>query len=48
MMRHATKMGAGGVKDHSLRWYFEHLRTYVNWPVAGISVLEPQEMGPRA
>jgi hypothetical protein len=47
MMRHATKMGAGGVKDHSILWYLEHLKTYKNWPAAGIILLEPLDFGPR-
>ena len=46
-MRHATKIGSGGTRDHSLSWYIDHLRTYKNWPVLGISVLEPIEQGPR-
>jgi len=47
MMRHATKMGSGGVKDHSIRWYLEHLKTYENWPVAGLILLQPMDFGPR-
>jgi len=47
MMRHATKMGTGGVKDHSLAWYFNHLQTYKNWPAAGVILLEPLDFGPR-
>ncbi len=46
-MRHATRMGDGRVRDDSLAWYIEHLESYTNWPVAGISVLVPQEQGPR-
>ena len=46
-MRHATKMGIGRVRDHSLKWYLEHLQTYTNWPVAGVMLLEPIEQGPR-
>ena len=46
-MRHATKMGAGSVRDDDLRWYIRHLSTYTHWPVAGINVLEPIEQGPR-
>jgi hypothetical protein len=46
-VRHATKMGIGRVRDHSLSWYFEHLETYTNWPVAGVALLEPVEQGPR-
>ncbi len=46
-MRHATRMGDGRVRDDSLRWYLEHLQSYDNWPVAGITVLVPREQGPR-
>ncbi len=45
-LRHATKLGSGGTKEHSLRWYLEHIRTY-KWKVAGITILEPVELGPR-
>jgi len=45
-MRHATKLGSGGTKDHGVRWYLEHIRSY-RWRVAGITVLEPRELGPR-
>ena len=45
-MRHATKLGSGGTKEHGLRWYLEHIRSY-RWRVAGITILEPQELGPR-
>ena len=41
-MRHATKMSKGIVKEHSLRWYFDHIRTYPR-PIEGIMVLMPQE-----
>lgn len=47
VMRHATKIGAGGTRDHGVAWYVEHLRTYDNWPVLGIALLEPIEQGPR-
>ena len=47
MMRHATKMGDGSVKDHLLSWYIDHLRWYKR-PVEGISILMPLEQGPRA
>jgi hypothetical protein len=46
-MRHATKMGDGRVRDDRLAWYLEHLESYSNWPVAGITVLMPREQGPR-
>ncbi len=46
-MRHATRMGEGGVRDDSLAWYLEHLMSYGNWPVAGINVLMPRDQGPR-
>ena len=47
VMRHATKMGSGGTKDHPLDWYLRHLETYKNWKVEGIAVMEPIEPGPR-
>jgi hypothetical protein len=47
MMRHATKMAGGGVKDHSLAWYIDHIRWYDKRPVEGITVLMPLEQGPR-
>ena len=47
VMRHATKMGSGGTRDHSLEWYLGHLETYKNWKVEGIAVMEPLEPGPR-
>jgi len=47
-MRHATKMGTEPrIRDERLPWYLEHLRWYRNWPIEGISVLMPQEFGPR-
>lgn len=45
--RHATKIGTGGTRDHGLAWYIDHLRTYDNWTVLGIAILEPVEQGPR-
>lgn len=47
VMRHATKMGSGGTRDHDLAWYLRHLETYKNWKVQGIAVMEPIEHGPR-
>ena len=48
MMRHATKMGEEPrVRDDKLSWYFEHVRWYDWWPVVGINVLMPRELGPR-
>jgi len=47
LVRHATKMRGKQVMDHSLLWYLDHLRWYDQWPVEGISVLMPQEAGPR-
>lgn len=47
MMRHATKMSGGSVRDHLLSWYIDHLRWYKR-PVEGISVLMPVDQGPRA
>jgi hypothetical protein len=47
MMRHATKMSGGSVRDHLLSWYIDHLRWYKR-PVEGISVLMPLDQGPRA
>lgn len=46
-MRHASRMGERVVRDDALAWYIEHLRGYTNWPVVGITVLEPIEQGPR-
>lgn len=46
-MRHATRMGDQRVRDERLPWYIEHLRWYDHWPVEGITVLMPREMGPR-
>lgn len=43
VLRHATKIGGGGTRDHSLEWYLEHLGSYTNWKVLGISILEPVE-----
>ena len=46
--RHATKMGKQPrVRNDWLRWYVEHNRWYHWWPVAGFTVLMPQEQGPR-
>ncbi len=47
MMRHATKLGGGRVRDHDLRWYLNHQRWFDKIPVEGISVLMPLEQGPR-
>jgi hypothetical protein len=47
MMRHATKMSGGSVRDHLLSWYIDHMRWYKR-PVEGISVLMPIDQGPRA
>jgi len=47
-LRHASRMSSSRrVRDHSLEWYLEHLKTYENWKAAGISILEPREAGPR-
>ena len=46
-VRHATKMGSGGTRDHGLVWYLEHLQSYSRLPAVGISLLEPVEQGPR-
>jgi hypothetical protein len=46
--RHATKMGKKPrVRNDWLQWYVEHNRWYHWWPVAGFTVLMPQEQGPR-
>ena len=42
-IRHATKMSGGVVKEHYLKWYFEHIRIYLA-PMEGMLVLMPQEM----
>lgn len=47
-VRHATRMGEGSVRDHSLAWYLGHIQqAYKNWPVAGVALLLPREQGPR-
>jgi hypothetical protein len=46
-VRHATKMGTGGTRDHGLVWYLEHLKSYTRLPAVGVSLLEPVEQGPR-
>jgi len=47
-LRHASRMKSSmRVRDHGLVWYLEHLKTYTNWKVAGISILEPIPAGPR-
>jgi hypothetical protein len=47
ILRHATKMGGGSSRDHTLTWYLNHLTTYANWKVKGIAILEPVDFGPR-
>jgi hypothetical protein len=47
VIRHATKIGDGGTRDHGFRWYLDHLRTYDKWDVLGVSILEPVEQAPR-
>jgi hypothetical protein len=47
-MRHATKMGkVPRVRNDKLKYYLEHVRWYHWWPVEGVTVLMPQEAGPR-
>ncbi|MBT3218724.1 MAG: DUF1460 domain-containing protein [Proteobacteria bacterium] len=47
-IRHASRMKSSmRVRDHSLKWYLDHLATYVNWKTAGITIMEPVEPGPR-
>jgi hypothetical protein len=46
-MRNASRRSAQRVLDESLEWYFQHLESYTNWPVAGIAVFEPVEQAPR-
>ncbi|MEQ1505196.1 MAG: N-acetylmuramoyl-L-alanine amidase-like domain-containing protein [Myxococcota bacterium] len=48
VLRHATKIGNGGTRDHGFTWYLEHLKTYTNWKVLGLTVLEPIDPAPRA
>ncbi|MBM76112.1 MAG: hypothetical protein CMK59_11985 [Proteobacteria bacterium] len=43
LLRHATKMGTGGVRDDSLIWYLNHLHYSDKWPIAGFLVLRPQD-----
>lgn len=48
LMRHATRMGSEPrVRNDKLVWYLEHVRWYHRWPVEGITVLMPREIGPR-
>ena len=47
VLRHATKMGDGVVRDHNLTWYLNHTGTYANWKTLGVTILEPIEQGPR-
>ena len=44
--RHATKMGKGMIRDDSLFWYLNHLKSFI-WTVEGVAILLPQEQGPR-
>lgn len=47
-MRHATKMGkTPRVRNDKLKYYLEHVRWYHWWPVDGVTILMPQEAGPR-
>ncbi|MFT4978402.1 MAG: hypothetical protein ACI8S6_004312 [Myxococcota bacterium] len=46
-MRHATKLGSDRVRDERLAWYLDHIRWYDWWQVEGITILMPQELGPR-
>ena len=43
-MRHATIMGTPkGVKQHSLRWYLNHMKNYpYRWKVKGVSIFHPK------
>ncbi len=47
VLRHATKLGSGGTRDHDLGWYLDHVATYAPWKTLGVAVLEPVEAGPR-
>jgi hypothetical protein len=47
VVRHATKMGQGLVRDHGLVWYLNHIGTYSNWKTLGVAILEPVPSGPR-
>ena len=42
-IRHATKMAGGIVKEHYLKWYFEHIRLHLA-PMEGVLILMPQEV----
>jgi hypothetical protein len=46
VLRHATKIGDGGTRDHGFRWYLDHISTYEKWDVLGIAVLEPVDLPP--
>lgn len=41
--RNASRRSAMRVVDEDLAGYLQHLRTYGNWPVAGVAVFEPIE-----
>jgi len=45
LLRHATKMGEGMVRDESIYWYLNHLKTF-KWRVAGVAIFMPREQGP--
>lgn len=47
IVRHATKLGSGGTRDHTLAAYLDKVEAYPNWPVLGVAVLEPLDAGPR-
>lgn len=48
LFRHATKMGkTPRVRNDRLKYYLEHVRWYHWWPVDGVTILMPQEAGPR-
>lgn len=47
MQRNASRRSGMRVLDEDLAKYVRHLRTYGNWPVAGIAIVEPVEQLPR-
>lgn len=47
LMRNASRRSQMSVIDEDLVRYVRHLRTYVNWPAAGIAIFEPIEQTPR-
>jgi hypothetical protein len=47
IIRHATKLGGGSVRENGLQWYLNHLKTYKHWRASGVVILQPTAFGPR-